>query len=61
MVRIYSVHKQWSLAYLYKIKHIPRINILIVLKYKTNKELFEISSIFSWKWWINIIKIYYLF
>ena len=30
----------------YKIKRIPRINILVVLKYKTNKELFKISRIF---------------
>ena len=30
----------------YKIKHIPRINILVVLKYKINKELFKINSIF---------------
>ena len=30
----------------YKIKHTPRINILVVLKYKTNKELFKIGSIF---------------
>ena len=31
---------------LYKIKHTPKINILDVLKYNTNKELFKISSIF---------------
>ena len=30
----------------YKIKHTPRINILIVLKYKTNKTLLKISDIF---------------
>ena len=35
----------------YKIKHTPRINILVILKYETNKELFkirivEISNIF---------------
>ena len=30
----------------YKIRHTLRINILVVLKYETNKELFKISSIF---------------
>ena len=31
----------------YKTKHTSKINILVVLKYKTNKELFKISSIIS--------------
>ena len=32
----------------FKIKHAKRINILVVLQYKLNKELSKISSIFWW-------------
>ena len=35
-----------------KIKDTPRINIFAVLKYKTNRELFKISSIFRWYYFI---------
>ena len=52
-------------------KHTPRINILVVLKYKANKIYLKkivyfdyiissFSTKISWKWW-NIIKICYLF
>ena len=36
----------YDIGKVYKIKHTLRINILVGLKYKTNKEVFEIDSIF---------------
>ena len=39
----------FSFNYLFKINHAKRINILVVLQYKSNKELSKISSIFWWQ------------
>ena len=38
-----------------KIRHAEKVNILIVLQYKSNKELSKISSIF---WWYNYFIIF---
>ena len=37
----------------YKIKHTPRINILVVLKYRANKILLRINYIFRWYYFIT--------
>ena len=50
--RIYKkdllIHEQIIFSFLSKIKLTPRINILAVLKCKTNKELFKINSLFRY-------------
>ena len=50
--RIYKkdllIHEQIIFYFLSKIKLTPRINILAVLKCKTNKELFKINSLFRY-------------
>ena len=42
----------FSFNHPFKIKHVKRINILVVLQYKSKKELSKISSIV---WWYNYI------